>query len=165
MRDSLSKRSKWQYPVGTAKEETIKTNLSTYLMNNDIYKVIERPQNLAKIYNNKWGIIPDFAIINTKTKKIAFFEVKRQGINGNAHERACKYFAPGLQDIFREIAGFDRPIFTIYMNGLTSDPKKVIEIQTWYNDPLWQDRYLLWKTKNIQNILDYWENIVKGYLE
>jgi type II restriction enzyme MunI len=67
---------------------------------------------LAAIYTppagryGRHGIIPDFAIDNLKTKKPLYVEVKRQdgwvegkeksAGRGNAHERSCKFFTPGL---------------------------------------------------------------------
>lgn len=53
-----------------------------------------------------WGVSPDFSITNTRTGKILFGEIKRQDGwvegkkpndgRGNAHERMCKLFTPGL---------------------------------------------------------------------
>jgi hypothetical protein len=163
----LSRRKKWQDKAGRGgygREEATKGILETYFRLDDNFTFFAKPKQLAKIYRGSWGLIPDFAIQNNITNKIAFFETKRQGINGNAHERACKYFAPGIQLIMLSIAGFERPIFTIYMDGLTEDPKKVVEIDTWYNDPKWKDRYLLWDRK-VESLIYYWNNTVKGYLE
>jgi hypothetical protein len=53
------------------------------------------------------GIRPDFAIDNLETKKVIYGDSKRQDGwvegkkskdgRGNAHERMCKYFTPGIQ--------------------------------------------------------------------
>ena len=72
---------------------------------------------LANIYTppkgkyGRHGIIPDFAIDNLKTRKTLYVEVKRQDGwvegkkksdgRGNAHERSCKFFTPGLLKILR----------------------------------------------------------------
>lgn len=66
-----------------------------------------------------WGISPDFSIKNTRTGKILFGEIKRQdgwvegkepsAGRGNAHERMCKLFTPGLIKKYREIGGIDNP--------------------------------------------------------
>ena len=60
-----------------------------------------------------WGVSPDFSITNTRTGKILFGEIKRQdgwvegkdpsAGRGNAHERMCKLFTPGLLNAYREI--------------------------------------------------------------
>jgi hypothetical protein len=84
---------------------------------NDIYSKIQLSDEvLASIYNPnetwKHGVILDFAIDNLKTKKTIYVEVKRQdgwvegkprkAGRGNAHERSCKFFTPGLLEILRE---------------------------------------------------------------
>src|SRR5213594_3669540 len=75
----------------------------------DIYSRVELSKEvLARIYNpsETWshGLVPDYAIDNTKTKKSLYVEVKRQdgwvegkprnAGRGNAHERSCKLFTP-----------------------------------------------------------------------
>lgn len=78
----------------------------------DIYSQVALHHTvLAEIYNpdvQSWihGVIPDYAIDNVETKKSLYVEVKRQDGwvegkqrkdgRGNAHERLCKYFTPGL---------------------------------------------------------------------
>lgn len=168
MREHLSKRDKWQDKAnlgGLSREETAKKILATYLLSEPIYTVIEKPQHLRHIYDNKWGICPDFSIENTLTGKIAFFETKRQGTQGNAHERACKYFAPGIERICTAIAGFDRPFFFIFMNGLTQDPKKRAEITAWFDAPGYEDRVLLWENRDIHKLIAWFEGVIRRCLE
>lgn len=104
---------------------------------------------LAKIYNpsRTWshGLIPDFAIDNLKTGKTLYVEVKRQdgwvegklpkAGRGNAHERSCKFFTPGLLKILREHGklGDDvLPFWVVFQGDIARDPKRVREIHTWY---------------------------------
>ena len=69
-------------------------------------------KELAEIYTpevpiTKHGIQPDGAIRNKRTGKTVYIEIKRQdgwvegktraAGRGNAHERLCKYFTPGLR--------------------------------------------------------------------
>jgi len=77
---------------------------------NNIYvKIKLNKKESSEIYKpkggiKKHGILPDYAIKNTKTGKILFVEVKRQDGwveggkrsdgRGNAHERSCKFFTP-----------------------------------------------------------------------
>ena len=73
-------------------------------------------KELSEIYNpekpiTKHGVFPDYAISNNETNKTIYIEVKRQDGwveggkrsdgRGNAHERSCKFFTPGLQKILR----------------------------------------------------------------
>ena len=166
-REHLSKRGNWQAKAGLGgqgREETVKKTLSGYLTHNSTYSVIERPKHLKKIYGGRWGIEPDFAIENRRTHKIAFFETKRQGKGGNAHERACKYFAPGVERACGKIAGFKRPFFFIFMNGLTTDKKKRTEIEMWFHAPGYRDRFLLWGDRSPQALIEYFEKVVTKYL-
>jgi len=88
----------------------------------NLYSHVKLAENiLNEIYNPKidlsaknWGISPDFAIENTITKKILFGEIKRQdgwvegklpsAGRGNAHERLCKLFTPGLLKVYRKVS-------------------------------------------------------------
>ena len=68
-----------------------------------------KPKNLVNIYGEKLsgkkhGIHPDAYLSNPTTGKGIFVEIKRQGKRGNAHERACKYFTPGIMKAMRKEA-------------------------------------------------------------
>jgi len=96
----------------------------------DVYSQIKLHETvLADIYNpedQKWihGVIPDYAIDNVKTKKTLYVEVKRQDGwvegkqrkdgRGNAHERLCKYFTPGLLKILRSIGNLDKNVLPFW---------------------------------------------------
>lgn len=97
------------------------------------YRVVSQPTCFKELYVNvhlskkelseiytpneiikKHGIQPDGAIVNTRTNKTIFVEIKRQdgwvegkprsAGRGNAHERLCKYFTPGLLKTLRKKA-------------------------------------------------------------
>lgn len=168
MREVLSDRENWQEKAslsGLGREETAKKILFTYLRNDSNYELSESPWHLSGIYEGRWGIRPDFSIESTVTRKIAFFETKRQGPGGNAHERVCKYFAPGIQKCIADIAGFNFPFFFIFMNGLTYDPKKCVEICAWFDADGFRDRYLMWGDRSIESIINWFDRTVKRYLE
>lgn len=83
-----------------------------------LYEHVElSAQTLSEIFNpdesamrnaqsRGWGVSPDFSIRNKISGKILFGEIKRQdgwvegkdpsAGRGNAHERMCKLFTPGL---------------------------------------------------------------------
>lgn len=88
------------------------------------------PKTMSEIFNPSesamrtaqsrgWGVSPDFSIRNKKTGKILFGEIKRQdgwvegkdpsAGRGNAHERMCKLFTPGLMKKYRELSGITDP--------------------------------------------------------
>jgi hypothetical protein len=116
----------------------------------DIYSRIVLPDNVrAQIYNpdENWihGVILDYAIDNVKTKKTLYVEVKRQdgwvegkprnAGRGNAHERSCKFFTPGLLKIMRAAGGLGEkvlPFWVVFQGDIARDPKRVREVTCWY---------------------------------
>ena len=84
-------------------------------LDDDVIDQIFNPD--IDLTETKWGVSPDFAIENKETGKILFGEIKRQdgwvegkdpsAGRGNAHERSCKLFTPGLIKAYREIGKID----------------------------------------------------------
>lgn len=93
--------------------------------------VVLSPETTRQIFNpdaatmknaqsRGWGVSPDFSITNRKTGKILFGEIKRQdgwvegkdpsAGRGNAHERMCKLFTPGLMKAYRRIGKITDPL-------------------------------------------------------
>lgn len=80
----------------------------------EIYNVDVTEKNSNSQPKYKWGIRMDFAIRNLTNGKTLFGEIKRQdgwteltsmkAGRGNAHERSCKYFTPGLLRTLRKKA-------------------------------------------------------------
>lgn len=141
------------------------------------FRIREKPKELKNIYVNyqlpseiestiyhpkepiiHHGISPDYAIENLITHKILYVEVKRQdgwvegkprsAGRGNAHERACKVFTPGLINIYRNYGGIQPPalpFWLVFQGDITRDPCRVREIHFWFSGPsphffLWSDR-------------------------
>lgn len=90
---------------------------------------------MRNIYGKRHGIEPDFSISNTKTNKKIFIELKRQGTEGNAHERACKYLAPGIVEAGRKIGNIneeDFPFWIIFSDKIATDERRKKEITFWF---------------------------------
>jgi hypothetical protein len=128
------------------------------------FKIIAKPKDFSKIYVDielskqelaeiytpdkpikTHGVFPDYAITNTEINKTIYIEVKRQDGwvenkkrsdgRGNAHERSCKFFSPGLQKILREKGNLGDdvlPFWTVFQGDITRDPCRVREITCWY---------------------------------
>lgn len=158
----------------------------------DIYSKYELSENvLTKIYDaptyritksgkvkyKKWGIKLDFAVRNKKNGKILFGEIKRQdgwvedtlpsAGRGNAHERSCKYFSPGLMKIMRETGGLSDeilPFWLVFVGDITRDPKRNREIAYWFQGD--ENNYYMWRdTSDIGDMLDFFENNLLPYLK
>lgn len=140
-------------------------------------------KTLAAIYTppegETWthGVIPDFAIDNTKTKKTLYVEVKRQdgwvegkprkAGRGNAHERSCKFFTPGLLKILRKQGGLGEeaalPFWIVYQGDISRDPKRVREIHCWFADH--SDHFFLWhNATDAKSLIDHFNNRLRHLL-
>lgn len=156
----------------------------------DIYSTYPLPQEvLNKIYNvdvsekkangkpkYEWGISMDFAIRNLENRKILFGEIKRQdgwiettdmqAGRGNAHERSCKYFTPGLMRVLRQTGGLSEeilPFWLVIVGDITRDPRRNREIAYWFQE--YTKNYYMWRdTSDVGDMLDFFENNLLPYL-
>lgn len=153
----------------------------------EIYSIVELDEKTqSEIYNvdltslknkkSKWGIQPDFCIRNIETNKSIFIEVKRQDGwiengkpqdgRGNAHERGCKYFTPGLSKILIKESNINTdffPLWIIYVGDITRDPKRNREIKIWFD--YMEKNYFMWRnTEDIKKILLHFNEHIKKHL-
>lgn len=148
----------------------------------DIYSTYPLPQDtLDKIYNvdvekYKWGITMDFAIRNKSNNKTLFGEIKRQdgwiettnmaAGRGNAHERSCKYFTPGLMRVIRKASGLSDeilPFWLVIVGDITRDPRRNREIAYWFQE--YTKNFYMWRdTNDVGDMLDFFENNLLPYL-
>ena len=153
---------------------------STYPLSKDVEDKIYNVDLSEKKPNGKpkyeWGISMDFAIRNLKNDKILFGEIKRQdgwiettdmqAGRGNAHERSCKYFTPGLMRILRKTGGLSEeilPFWLVIVGDITRDPRRNREIAFWFQE--YTKNYYMWRdTNNIGDLLDFFENNLLPYL-
>lgn len=165
-----------------------------YFLNlEDEYIIVSKPKNFSKVYVGfpldnqtiseiynpeieitKHGVFPDYAIKNLKTEKTIFIEVKRQdgwvegkprsAGRGNAHERSCKYFTPGLMSILRSEGNISKdylPFWTVFIGDITRDPCRVREITMWYGENT--RNFFFWRDQKDQSKLvnHFIDNIVE----
>ena len=140
---------------------------------------------IDQIYNppimletTKWGVSPDFAIENTRTHKILFGEIKRQdgwvegkdpsAGRGNAHERLCKLFTPGLIRAYREIGHIESedilPFLVVFEGDITRDPKRNREVAFWFDQ--YDKNYFMWRPHMTnKDLTDHFDMYLRPYLE
>lgn len=157
----------------------------------DIYSKVNLPQaTLNEIYNVnmykdsnqkelafEWGINMDFAIRNLRNHKTLFGEIKRQdgwvedkapsAGRGNAHERCCKYFTPGLLKEIRRVSCIadERilPFWIVFIGDITRDPKRNREISFWFHE--YQNNFFMWRdTNNVQALETFFVNNLLQFL-
>lgn len=125
-----------------------------------------------------WGVSPDFAIRNKETGKTIFGEVKRQdgwvegkdpsAGRGNAHERMCKLFTPGLMNAYREASHiYDPeilPFWVVLEGDITRDPKRNREIAFWFDK--YDKNYFMWRPNMTEKeLIEHFEKYLKPYLD
>lgn len=139
-------------------------------------------QEISEIYSpenpiKKHGVFPDYAIENKGTGKTIYVEVKRQDGwveggkrsdgRGNAHERSCKFFTPGLLKILREQGKIDQnalPFWTVFQGDITRDPCRVREITCWYGD--YKANFFFWRdTSNPDKLIEHFATHISPLLD
>lgn len=145
-----------------------------------VLKQIYCPNNsiMENAKKRGWGIAPDFSIKNVKTNKILFGEIKRQdgwvedtlpsAGRGNAHERLCKLFTPGLEKIYRKIGKIDNeeilPFWVVFEGDITRDPKRNREIALWFDK--FDKNYFMWcPNMTDQDLINHFNKYLKRYLD
>ena len=155
-----------------------------------LYEDVDLPEEvLAKIFcpdentmrNAKkrgWGVSPDFSITNTETGKILFGEIKRQdgwvegkdpsAGRGNAHERMCKLFTPGLIKAYRRISGITDtdilPFWVVLEGDITRDPKRNREIAFWFDE--YDKNFFMWRPDmSEEDLIDHFDRYLRPYLD
>lgn len=155
-------------------EYTIRRSITEF---RDLYINVELSEDeLSEIYKpdeaiTRHGVNPDYAITNRETKKTIYVEVKRQDGwvegktrahgRGNAHERSCKFFTPGLQNILRKHGNLDSsvlPFWVVFVGDITRDICRVREVKLWYEGI--PEHYFMWRDENkpetlIEHFLKY----------
>lgn len=149
----------------------------------NIYKEVRlSKQDLDEIYVpdsaiSRHGVSPDYAIDNTISKKTLYVEVKRQDGwveggkrsdgRGNAHERSCKYFAPGLLKVLREQSKIESPalpFWTVFQGDITRDPCRVREISLWYQG--FDAHFFFWRqAPDPKRLLEHFESELAELLD
>ena len=148
----------------------------------DIYVDVELPKDeLNEIYTppepiKHHGIKPDALIRNTLTGKEIYVEVKRQdgwvegkerkAGRGNAHERLCKYFTPGLLDFLRQKSHIEKhyPFWIVFQGDITRAPCRVREISFWFGEH--KANYFFWRnTKDAKRLIEHFVKNIAPLLE
>jgi len=149
--------------------------------NNIYFNIKISKEVLGEIYTpdiKKWrhGVVPDYAIDNIKTKKTLYVEVKRQdgwvegkprsAGRGNAHERSCKFFTPGLLKILRKYGKLGNnvlPFWVVFIGDITRDPCRVREITCWYGK--YSAHFFMWRDQAYERpLIDHFNKKLKRLL-
>jgi len=155
--------------------------------------MVDKPSDFANIYEDwplsekdrkqiynpeksyRHGFTPDYSIENSETRKKMYVEVKRQdgwveGLprsagRGNAHERLCKYFTPGLDKILRKESGIQNalPFWIVFMGNITRDPCRVREINCWFDG--YTDNFFFWRNNDADALCEHFIDRISPLLD
>lgn len=114
--------------------------------------VEDHPRDLAKILGGAYGIVPEAKITYRPNGKFVYFEVKKQGPNGNADERAAKHHTVRFYQTLHELFGLDyHPFVTVMCQNLAIDPRYTLKHPYFYED----DQYVLWVNYDLDVLADF----------
>lgn len=117
----------------------------------EFYRMTEKG---AKKINETF--IPDIGIIHLASNRKYIIEVKKQQAAGNAHERACKYMAPGMVDYLKESLEVDyHPVGFVFSGGMADNAGYRREVSFFIGKSL-RHHVLFWKGERDPNHLAEW---------
>ena len=101
------------------------------------------------------GCIPDMLIRHKTTKKAYLMEIKSQGADGNAQERAAKFATPSiLAAIQRKLGVAYHPIGYLFSGEMVMKEKYILELEATYGFA--HEHLMLWKPSRQVDVLCEW---------
>ncbi|MDE0022037.1 MAG: MunI family type II restriction endonuclease [Candidatus Poribacteria bacterium] len=173
-REHLEERDKWQDESATRgqkAEDAFFDAMQDHLRSESNLVIEKSPRDLEGIYGKHLssgrphGVRPDAVIRHTPSGRAIFIEIKRQRAAGNAHERACKYFTPGILYSGRQIAKQPLgviPFWWVFTNGIASHPRYVQEITHWFRGI--EGHMLLWEPRDPAVIVAHFDAHIRPLL-
>ncbi len=194
-REELRLRENWQTLAGSLAILAEQGFFSTleYLFEGTSYRIVDKPKEFSRIYEDwplpkeeerqiydpgiayRHGFQPDYSIENSATGRKIFVEIKRQdgwveGLprsagRGNAHERLCKYFTPGLINVVgaesKIVHGL--PFWVVFVGNITRDPCRVREITCWFDT--YTDHFFFWRNQDADSLCEHFIDKIAHLLD
>ena len=173
-REHLSGRDEWQgkgVARGAGAEDVFHAVMRPHLTGLGM-EPARRPSTLSGIYGKTGtgrphGIRPEYEIHNPATGKRVWVEIKRQRAAGNAHERTCKHFMPGIVRSACEIGKHPPgviPFWLVFTNGIARDPIYRQEITHWFRGC--ESNVMLWRSvDDHKEIMAHFDTCIAPLLE
>lgn len=122
------------------------------------YDVVEKPNELRNLFpsleplGTDYGIVPEAAIVNKITGRRFFVEVKKQGEQGNADERACKHHTVQFYKVLHEKYRYDyHPFVTVFCEALSYHPRYTQKARYYFE----KDNYFLWQDYDLDYLCKF----------
>lgn len=111
----------------------------------DLYEVKANPTDLKYCFasrnEGRLGLSPEASITSKVTGRKFFVEVKKQGPNGNAEERASKHHTVQFYKLMKSMYSYDfHPYVTVFCENLAVDRRYTAKFVFLFEP----DNYFLW---------------------
>lgn len=132
-----------------------------------LYEVEAQPGELRDIFaatdgERAYGVVPEAVIVNRENGRRFFVEVKKQGPQGNAEERACKHHTVAFYRTLRNRFGYDyHPFVTVMCKDLATLRRYTVKFPYLFES----DNYFLWVDYDSETLGGYLQARCKAWLE
>jgi hypothetical protein len=125
------------------------------------YEVRDHPSDLLRIFKaetaSALGIRPEASVRSIATKRVMYFEVKKQGDAGNAEERAFKHHTVQFYKTLRTFTGLPYHAYcTIFCESLATNPRYTVKF-SYLIEP---DHYFLWVDYDLELLRAFIVNVI-----
>lgn len=125
------------------------------------WDIVDHPRDLARIFGDRYGVIPEASITYKPNGRAIYFEVKKQGPSGNADERACKHHTVQFYKTVNEVTGYGyHPFVTIMCQNLATDERYTLKHPYFFEE----DHYLLWVGYDLDILADFVARITEKWI-
>jgi hypothetical protein len=125
------------------------------------WAIVDHPRDLAKILGDRFGVVPEASIQYLPTGRKMYFEVKKQGLRGNADERAAKHHTVQFYKLLRDVTGYDyHPFVTVLCESLATADRYTLKHPYFFEE----DHYFCWVGYDIDLLADFLAHIADRWL-
>lgn len=158
----LSARAKQPGHDRTFRESEV--NFSTALrkiLDASEWVVADQPRDLSKIIGGRFGVVPEVSITYRPTGRKLYFEVKKQGLQGNADERACKHHTVQFYKQLQAFTGYGyHPFVTIMCESLATAERYTLKHPFYFEE----DHYFCWVDYDLDALADFVAGVATRWL-
>lgn len=127
----------------------------------DEWVVAEQPGDLRHVLGGHYGVLPDAMIRFRATGRPMYFEVKKQGRQGNAEERAYKHHTVRFYEVLHQALGLDyHPYVTVMCDALATE----VRYTTKFPYLMEEDHYFCWVDYDVDLLADFISHIADQWL-
>lgn len=125
------------------------------------FLVTDKPKDLRKMIAGRYGVQPEASVTHIASGRKMYFEVKKQGAQGNADERACKHHTVQFYKQLADFTGYEYHAFcTIMCESLAVLDRYVIKHPYYFEE----GHYFNWVDYDINSLADYIAFVCERFL-